>query len=516
MAARKATGGARNKLAVILSGNAARAAAHLGGLVALEEAGLAPALVVGVSGGAVAGALYAATGDAVRARDELYRLVQRYSWQDLCDLDYLSLVDLPARPYEVNGLVRGSALLKALLESAVGRKGFGQLETELFVLATDLNSGREVVFCAQTASELGERPPYRVYAESPEDLAAVNVAAACRASCAVPGLFEPLSLRYLCLVDGSLRLRKALDVALAQDGVKRVLWLHAGLDENDNFSLVTDYAGQSIAAGLLQALTVASADAFDPHCADPALEGVALRYVNLATSGIGAAELNKAQQLVESGRRTLAAVLGLEVCEGGKGLFTAPKEEIRAALESQVDATDGPRWAVTIGAGGRDVLAITDLMPPVQQEFGYEFDDYLKSIGAEPIRVAEPTATADWARAQAEEELGLSRLCATAFSRFLAYAWRGLGMGLRTACSALALDLVWQTLIRTVEQAALALSDALVRDATEVASTPASTAPAPAEPASSEETAESEPVAEASGGATEGANAEAPGDEPAG
>src|SRR6478735_2601225 len=48
------------KIGLVLSGGGARGVAHLGVLQALEEEGLKPSMISGVSSGAITGALYAA------------------------------------------------------------------------------------------------------------------------------------------------------------------------------------------------------------------------------------------------------------------------------------------------------------------------------------------------------------------------------------------------------------------------------------------------------------------------
>ncbi|MEK7339012.1 MAG: patatin-like phospholipase family protein, partial [candidate division NC10 bacterium] len=58
----------RPRWGLILGGGAARGAAHLGILVALGEAGLTPDLVVGVSIGAIVGAVYCQDGSAALPR----------------------------------------------------------------------------------------------------------------------------------------------------------------------------------------------------------------------------------------------------------------------------------------------------------------------------------------------------------------------------------------------------------------------------------------------------------------
>ncbi len=70
---------ARPGIGVVLSGGGSRGMAHIGTLRALEEAGLTPSFIAGVSVGAVIGGLYAAG----YTPDELEELATGITWQDL-------------------------------------------------------------------------------------------------------------------------------------------------------------------------------------------------------------------------------------------------------------------------------------------------------------------------------------------------------------------------------------------------------------------------------------------------
>lgn len=445
----------KDRLAVIVSGTAGRAVAALGALQALDDAGLQPEALVGVSGGALAASLYAACGGAADAQGYLAGLLADHSWQELVDLDFGLATDVFERPYEASGFIKGDTLQHLLLDSPLGHRGFQHLATPLFVLATDLNSGRELVFGQQTQEQVAGA--YKAFAVGESDLERVNVATAVRASMGLPGVFRPVSIDQYCVVDGGLRQARALAVAASQAGVTRILWLDAGLDDNETFSLVTDYAGQSMAAIIAHGLTIAGAGQFDPHTGDPALAGKVVRYVNLAVGSVGTAELTKAQQLFESGRRTVAAAA--ETVGGAAALFT--DAALADKLAAVKDDLDGPRWRVTVGQGGRDVVAITDLTPPVQQEVGYEFDDYLASAGLTKQPGREPQPTADWARAEAERTLGLARLSGLYAGRTLSCGWRALTAGLQTAWRALSLDKASQSLTDGTARVALQVGDAL-------------------------------------------------------
>ncbi|MFC1499523.1 patatin-like phospholipase family protein [Candidatus Zixiibacteriota bacterium] len=68
-----------SRIGVVLSGGGSRGMAHIGTLRALEEAGLKPSFIAGVSAGAVIGGLYAAG----YTPDELEELAAGIAWQDL-------------------------------------------------------------------------------------------------------------------------------------------------------------------------------------------------------------------------------------------------------------------------------------------------------------------------------------------------------------------------------------------------------------------------------------------------
>ena len=126
----------RTRWALVLGGGAARGAAHLGILVALGEAGLTPDLVVGVSIGAIVGAVYCQDGPAA----------------------------LPRLRAAARGLARegrrlpGAARRRALIEEGLGLRGvtFESLPLPLRVTATALPTLRRAVFGDPPAPPLVE------------------------------------------------------------------------------------------------------------------------------------------------------------------------------------------------------------------------------------------------------------------------------------------------------------------------------------------------------------------------
>jgi NTE family protein len=118
------------KTGVVLSGGAARGLAHAGVLQALDEEGLHPQIISGVSAGAIIGALYA-DGHSPEQMLEIF-----------LDKSMLSYVK-PAMPRM--GLLRMSGL-EELLTEHLHAKRIEDLKIPLYITATDIHSGKARVF----------------------------------------------------------------------------------------------------------------------------------------------------------------------------------------------------------------------------------------------------------------------------------------------------------------------------------------------------------------------------------
>lgn len=155
----------KHKIGLALGSGSARGWAHIGVIRALEEAGIVPDLVCGCSIGALVGAAYA-DGDL----DALERWVTGLRWQDV-----VGLLD----PSLSGGLIKGDKLI-AFFERHFVDKDFTALPLPFACVATELATGREIW------------------------LKEGSVAAAVRASIALPGLFAPVQHDGRLLVDGGL------------------------------------------------------------------------------------------------------------------------------------------------------------------------------------------------------------------------------------------------------------------------------------------------------------------------
>jgi NTE family protein len=156
----------KTRIGLALGGGAARGLAHIGVLEALKEAGLEPEVVAGTSIGAIAGGFYAAG-----RLDELHSLVRGLTLRQL--LRYLD-VNLAG-----SSLMTGKRLEKTLA-SHIGDLLIETLPKRFAAVATELGSGQEVW------------------------LTKGSLAAALRASYALPGILKPIRIGGRWLMDGAL------------------------------------------------------------------------------------------------------------------------------------------------------------------------------------------------------------------------------------------------------------------------------------------------------------------------
>jgi len=152
------------RVALALGGGAARGFAHIGVIEVLEENGIHPDIVTGTSAGSLVAALYASG----RTGKELESIAVNMDESALTDWSF------PGR-----GLIRGEALAH-YVRDATGNKPLEQMKIPLGIVATDLDSGRPIVFRRG------------------------DVGTAVRASSAVPAVFQPVKLGTHEYVDGGL------------------------------------------------------------------------------------------------------------------------------------------------------------------------------------------------------------------------------------------------------------------------------------------------------------------------
>ena len=114
------------KTGLVLSGGGARGFAHLGVIAALEERGIKPDVISGVSAGAIVGAFVAAG----KSPEEILRVFKKGGF-----LKYTKL-HLP-----INGLLKLDGL-REVIEKELPEKQIEELKTPLFIGVSNLSTGR--------------------------------------------------------------------------------------------------------------------------------------------------------------------------------------------------------------------------------------------------------------------------------------------------------------------------------------------------------------------------------------
>ncbi|MFD2146151.1 patatin-like phospholipase family protein [Mucilaginibacter antarcticus] len=151
-----------NTIGLVLSGGGARGIAHLGVLQGIEEIGIKPKVISGVSAGAVIGALYAA-GYTPR---QILGIAKNHS-----------PTNIVTAVITAGGLF-SPEILKGVLLEAIPQNSFESLKILLFVTATDIGN------CSSITTSKGV-------------LCDVLVGSA-----AIPALFDPVPYQHRLLVDG--------------------------------------------------------------------------------------------------------------------------------------------------------------------------------------------------------------------------------------------------------------------------------------------------------------------------
>ncbi|MFZ2163272.1 MAG: patatin-like phospholipase family protein [Sideroxyarcus sp.] len=152
------------KIGLVLGGGGARGFAHVGVIKVLEAQGISPDIIVGTSVGSVVGALYAA-GYTGYELQEISLPMQRAS---------VTSWIMPNR-----GFMSGEPL-EQFINRMVKLQPVEKLQRVFAAVATDLKTGKEVVF---RTGDTGK---------------------AVRASCSVPGIFQPTEIEGKSYLDGGL------------------------------------------------------------------------------------------------------------------------------------------------------------------------------------------------------------------------------------------------------------------------------------------------------------------------
>ncbi|MFK8043550.1 patatin-like phospholipase family protein [Congregibacter sp.] len=172
-------GNGQEQIVPVLAGGGARLPAHIGILAALEELKIGFNQVVGVSGGSIVAALLAGGYDLNAIR----KISDDTDFSQFLGQNLISLL-------RTGGLSSGNRFESWMDEKMQGRC-FGDLDMDLNVIATDVRSGKPVIFNTATTPQMA-------------------VSEAVRYSMSVPLLFSFKTLGDQVMADGSILSEEAL------------------------------------------------------------------------------------------------------------------------------------------------------------------------------------------------------------------------------------------------------------------------------------------------------------------
>ncbi|MCG3205002.1 MAG: hypothetical protein KCHDKBKB_01719 [Elusimicrobia bacterium] len=161
----------RPRVILVLGGGGAKGLSHIGVLRVLKEERIPIDEIVGVSVGALIGAVYAAGVDDA----ELEVMAHEIGWDKLTDVSQTSALRMI-----LSDELLSTQGMEDYLKKHIGEKTFMDLPIPFSCLATDIRTGERVI------------------------LREGSVAFAARASATIPGLFKPVPFRQRLLVDGGL------------------------------------------------------------------------------------------------------------------------------------------------------------------------------------------------------------------------------------------------------------------------------------------------------------------------
>jgi NTE family protein len=161
------------KVALVLGAGASRGFTHIGALKILEANRVPIHLIVGTSAGSFVGCLSAYGFTAFQIQSLSFSIEKG----DIADL---TVPD--------NGFIKGEKL-ESYVNHLVNNTPIEKMRTPFYAVATNIQSGEEVVF------------------------ATGNTGTAVRASCSIPGIFQPVKIGTHTYVDGGLVSPVAVDYA---------------------------------------------------------------------------------------------------------------------------------------------------------------------------------------------------------------------------------------------------------------------------------------------------------------
>lgn len=186
----------------ILAGGGTRLPAHIGILKALQELHIDFTNIVGVSGGSIIASLYAADTPL----EEIKRIALSTDYSQFRGFSLFKLIR--------NGGLSSGDVFEQWIDDHLNGKTFQDLSTKLHIVATDVRTGKPVIFNA-------ERTP------------GMKISKAVRFSMSIPLVFSFQTFGKHLMVDGSILSEDALHRDWANDGTPVLCFRLRGEHEYD-------------------------------------------------------------------------------------------------------------------------------------------------------------------------------------------------------------------------------------------------------------------------------------------
>ncbi len=168
-----------SKIVPIMAGGGTRLPAHIGILNALEQLQVGFDHIVGVSGGSIVSSMYA-SGLPI---DKIKQIAFETDYNQFREFSLFKLIR--------NGGLSSGDMFEQWVDDILGGKTFAEMDKQLHVVATDVKSGRPVVFDAERTPDM-------------------KVSLAVRFSMSIPLVFSFKTFGNRIMVDGSILSEDAL------------------------------------------------------------------------------------------------------------------------------------------------------------------------------------------------------------------------------------------------------------------------------------------------------------------
>jgi len=207
------------RIGIALGGGGAKGFAHIGVIKVLREnKELLPAIAAGTSAGSIVASLYAGG----LSQEKLEESAKKFGWfHDVINLPDTARLLIGRK---MSGLLSNASLGQSVNELLGGRT-FNDLEIDLAVVATDIENKRRVIFTSERMADNINYSELKKYLPEPENskpgfsthvVSDFNdIGKAVQASCAVPGVFQPVEIKGMKLFDGGLIDQIPVDVIRA-------------------------------------------------------------------------------------------------------------------------------------------------------------------------------------------------------------------------------------------------------------------------------------------------------------